>query len=141
MSRSSPDGHLHLAPLPTHEQLGQIVEVQVLVGHQVVEHVLDARVLRTERLLEPFAERLQIEEVEIEQAIERGVIAVFLDQGRGERGLERLAIGQSHFRAGGQRVERLRRRDADLGAAQIADELEDSLVQVASPPGPCRASP
>src|SRR6267143_1485389 len=124
------DGHLHLASLAPHEQLGQLVEIQVLVGHQLVEHVLDPRILRAERLLETFAERLEIEEVEVEEAIERRLIAELLDQGRGERRLERLAVGQADLGARGERVERLRGRDADLGPPEIADELEDALVHL-----------
>jgi hypothetical protein len=69
------------------------------------------------------------------------VIAELLDQGGRERRLERLAVGETYFGARGERIERFRRRDPDLGAAEVADELEDPLVQGATPPGPCRASP
>jgi hypothetical protein len=57
------------------------------------------------------------------------VIAELLDQRRREGRLEGLAVGETDGGAGGERVERLRGRDADLGPAQVADELEDSLVQ------------
>src|SRR5438128_1557819 len=122
------DGHLHLASLAPHEQLGELVELHVLVRHQVVEEILNARIFRAERLLEAFAQRLEVEEVEVEEAIEGRLIAELLDQGRGERGLERLPVAQADLGARGERVERLRGRDADLGPAQVADEFEDSLV-------------
>jgi hypothetical protein len=85
--------------------------------------------LRTERFLESLAERLEVEEVEVEEAIEGRQVARFLDERGGQRGLERLAVGETDLRAGRERVERLRGRDADLGAPEVADELEDSLVQ------------
>ena len=140
------DGHLHLAALPAHEQLGQLVEVQVLLIHHLVELVLHAGILGAERLLEPFAQRLEVEEVQVEDPVERLLVAGFLDQRGGQRGLEGLAVGQPHLGAGAQRVERLRGRDADLGPPQIADELEDSLFHRAllgsrRRPGPCRGRP
>jgi hypothetical protein len=57
------------------------------------------------------------------------VITEFLDQRRREGRLEGLAVGEADGGAGSERVERLRGRDADLGPAEIADELEDALVQ------------
>ena len=135
------DGHLRLAALPAHRRLGRLVGLHVLVGHELVEHVLHPRILGAEGLLEPFAERLEVEEVQVEQAIEGRVIAEFLDQGGRQRRLEGLAVGETHLGARGERIERFRGRDTDLGAPQVADELEDPLVQSATPPGPCRASP
>ena len=123
------DGHLHLAAFAAHEQLGELVELQPLLVQELIEHVLHPRVLGAERLLEALAERLQIQEVQVEEPVEGRVVPVLLDQRRGERRLERLAVGEADLRARGQRVERLRGRDADLGAAEVADELEDSLVQ------------
>jgi len=49
--------------------------------------------LRAERLLEPFAERLEVEEVKVKEPVEGRLIAELLDQCRGERGLERLPVG------------------------------------------------
>ena len=81
------DGHLHVAPLAAQEELGQLVHLHARLGHEPVEHLLHLRVLRTERLLEPFAEGLQVEEVEVEDAVEGGEVARLLDQGGGERAL------------------------------------------------------
>src|SRR6184192_2283902 len=72
MRRSSPAfwpearGHLHLATAAAHEELRQVVELHALLGQHPVEEVLDARVLRAERLLEPRAQGLEVEEVEVE---------------------------------------------------------------------------
>ena len=138
------DGHLHLAPLPAHEQLGQLVEVEVLLVGQPVELVLHLGVLGAERLLEPLAERLEVEEVEVEDPVERLLVAGLLDQRGGQRGLEGLAVGQADLGARAQGVERLGGRDADLGPPEVADELEDPFFhrpRPGCPRGPCRGRP
>src|ERR1700730_13845587 len=124
------DGHLHVAPLPAQEELGQLVHLHARLGGEPVEHLLDLRVLRTERLLEPLAEGLQVQEVEVEDAVEGDEVAGLLDQGGGERALEGLAILETDLGRGGERVEGLARRDPHLRAAEIADELENALVHL-----------
>jgi hypothetical protein len=64
--------------------------------------------LRAERLLEAFPERLEVEKVEVEEAIEGRLVAKLLDQRRGERRLERLAVGEADLGARGEGIERLR---------------------------------
>ena len=138
------DGHLHLAALPAQEQLGHLVEIEVLLVRELIQHLLHLRVLGTERLLEPFAERFEVEEVEVEDAVERGAVARLLDQRRCQRGLERFPVFETELRGGRERVQRLGRRDADLRPAEVADELEDPLVHVkpaAGPRAPCRVRP
>src|SRR5712691_10211517 len=82
----------------------------------------------SERLLEPLAQGLEVQEKEVEEPVERRLVPELLDQRRRQRGLERLAVGQPDLGARGERVERLRGRDADLRATEVADELEDPLV-------------
>src|SRR5438445_1126369 len=124
------DGHLHFAPLAAHQQLGEIVQLEAFLVDETIQQLLHARVLGAEGFLDPLAEGLEVEEIEVEDAVEGRQVARFLDEGGGQRGLERLAVGQADLRAGRERVERLRGRDAQLGPAQVADELEDSLVHV-----------
>src|SRR5205823_8720551 len=131
------DGHLHLAPLAAHQKLGQIVELETFFIRQAIQQILDASILWPERFGKPLAERLEVEEVEVEEAIEGRQVARFLDERGGQRGLERLAVGETDLRAGRERVERLRGRDAQLGPAQVADELEDSLVHLIYRRGGC----
>src|SRR2546422_2220039 len=123
------DGHLHLGAAAAQEQLTQVVEVESVLGDQPVDQLLHARVLGPERLAQSFTEGLEIEEVEIEDAVEGLEVAPLLDQRGGQRGLERLAILETDLGGRRQRVQRLRRRDAELGAPEIADELQDALVQ------------
>ena len=77
-----------VAALAAEHQLGHLVHLEALVGHQPVQQLLDARVLGAERLLEPGAESLEIEEVEIEEPVEGRRVARFLDQRAAERRLE-----------------------------------------------------
>ncbi len=118
------DRHLHVAALAAEHQLGQLVHLEALFGREPVEHLLDARVLRAEGLLEAAAEGLEVEEVQVEDPVEGRVVARLLDERGGERGLERLAALEPDLRRGGERVERLAGRDAQLGPPKIADELE-----------------
>jgi len=122
------DGHLHLRPLPAQQQLRELVELQALVGDELVEEILKMGVLGPQRLPETFAQRLEIEEVQVEEPVEGRAVAPFLDERGGQGGPERLAIPEPDFGGGGQRVDRLRGRDTDLGPAEVADELEDPLV-------------
>ena len=124
------DGHLHVAPLAAHEQLGELVHLHVRLGGQTVQHLLDLGILRAERLLEPLAQGLQVEEVEIEDPVEGREVARLLHQRGGERALERLAVLESDLGRGGQGVQRLAGRDAQLGPPQVADELENALVHL-----------
>src|SRR5215471_4754467 len=55
------DGHLH-----------------VLLGHELLEELLDTRILGPQRLLEPCPERLQVEEVQVEEPVEGGQVARLL---------------------------------------------------------------
>ena len=119
------NGHLHLAALAAHEELGQLVQVHVLLVQHLVELVLHLGILGAERLLQPFAERFEVEEVEVEDAVERGLVARFLHERRRERGLERLTVFETELGGGRERVKGFGRRDPKLGAPQVADELED----------------
>src|SRR5262245_48763494 len=123
------NGHLHLGAATAEEQLAQVVELERILGDQPVDEVLHARVLRPQGLAQSLAEGLKVEEIQIEDAIERVAVAAFLDERRGQRGLERLAIVETDLGRSREGVQRLRWGDADLGASEIADELQDTLVQ------------
>src|SRR5262249_1961792 len=129
LAAAGADGHLHLGAATTQEQLAQVVELESLFARQAIDHLLDARVLGAQRLAQALAQRLRLEEIEVEDAVEGVAITRLLDERRGQRGLERLPIVEPDLGGGGQRVERLRRRDTDLGPPEIADELQDPLVQ------------
>src|SRR5262249_32892592 len=120
----------------------------VFLCHELVEQLLDARVLGTERLLEPGAEGFQVEEVEIEDAVEgRQIARLFHERGR-ERGLERVPVLEADFRGRRQRVHGLAGRNAQLRAPEIAYELQYPLVHlyclnvkdIGQAVGPLRAS-
>ena len=59
---------------------------------QLVEQALHPRVLGAERLPEALPEGLQVQEVEVEDAVEGSTVTRLLDEGRGQGRLERLAI-------------------------------------------------
>src|SRR5262249_36287211 len=122
--------HLHVRALPAQHQLGHLVHLEPLVGGETVEHLLDARVFGAERLFEPGAEGLQIEEVEIEQPIEGRKVSRLLHERARERRFEGLTVFEANLTRGGERIDRLARRDAHLGAPKVANELENSLVHV-----------
>src|SRR5581483_9275484 len=125
-----PDGHLHVAPLAAHEQLGELVHLHARLGGQAVQHLLDLGIFRTQRLLEALAEGLQVQEVEVEDPVEGDEVTRLLDEGGGERALERLAVLEADLGGGGQGVERLAGGEAEIGPPQVADELEDALVHL-----------
>ena len=45
------DGHLHLRALALEHQLGHLVQLETVLGHEAVEHLPHLRVLGAERLL------------------------------------------------------------------------------------------
>ena len=122
------DGHLHARPLAAEHELGHLVHLEPVLGGEPVQQLLDARVLGAERLLEPGAQGLQVEEVEVEQPVEGREVARFLHERAGQRRLEGLAVLEADLARGGEGVDGLAGRDAHLGPSQVADELEDPLV-------------
>src|SRR5712691_1595509 len=128
LAAAGADGHLHLGAAAAQEQLAQIVEVESLLGREAIDELLHARILGPQGLAQSLAEGLEIEEVEVEDAVKGLAVTRLLDERGGQRGLERIPIVEADLGGGGQRIERLRRRDAELGAPEITDELEDSLI-------------
>src|SRR5262249_5490442 len=92
LATAGADGHLHLGATAAQEQLAQVVEIESVLGHQLVDEILHARILGPEGLAQSLAEGLEVEEVQVEDAVERLAVASFLDQGGGQGGLEGLAI-------------------------------------------------
>src|SRR5215472_9305417 len=77
------DGHFHVRPFAVEHELGQLIQLHVLLGHELVEELLDARILRSQRLLEPCPQRFQVEEIQVEEPVEGGEVTRLLDQRRG----------------------------------------------------------
>src|SRR5262249_31969414 len=120
--------HLHVRALPAQHQLGHLVHLEPLVGGETVEHLLDARVFRPERLFEPGAEGLQIEEVQIEQPIEGRKVSRLLHERARERRLEGLTVFEANLTRGGERIDGLAGGDALLGARRLPIDLVFSLA-------------
>src|SRR3970282_15026 len=78
------DGHLHLGPAAPEDELHQRIDLNSLLGHEPLQQVLDSRVRRAQGLLQPLAQRLKVEEVKIEEAIERREVAELLDERGGQ---------------------------------------------------------
>ncbi len=136
------DGHLQLGGVGHQEQLGQRIRVRDAFGQEPLEQRPRPRVLAAEGPGGLGAEGLQVEEVEVEEPVEGREVARLLDEGAGEGRLEDVALGQPDLGRRLQGVQRLGRGDADFGAPEVADELENPLVHLAGgesqplPPGP-----
>ena len=79
-------------PSPAHQQLGQLVQLHARPRTSAVEHLLDRGSSGPSAFLSPSPERLEVEEVEVEDPVEGREVARLLDERGGERGLERLAV-------------------------------------------------
>jgi len=122
------DGHLQLAAAAAHEELGQVVELHPLLGQHPVEQILDARVLGAERLLEPLAQGLEVQEVEVEEPSNVGwsrnslisvAASVDLNASRSASPTSALAASASSASEGETRISARRRSPM---------KLEDPLV-------------
>ncbi|HSF02942.1 MAG TPA: hypothetical protein VLA62_08025, partial [Solirubrobacterales bacterium] len=123
------DRELKLGGVALEQELGQRVDVERRLGEQPIEGGPGPGVLAPERPGRLVAQRRQVEEVEVEETLEGGEVARLLDQGRGQRGPEDVAVREVYLGSGLERVQRLGRRDTELRAPQVADELQDPRVQ------------
>ena len=93
------------------------------------ERVERAGALSSERVEHAERRRGLACEERVERAIERGPIALALDQGRGQRRPQVLSIVEADRARRAQRVDRLGGRDAEARAAQRADQLEQERIE------------
>jgi hypothetical protein len=128
-SAALPDGQLERRGIREQQHLRERIDVEVaLLLEQALEERPRPRILATERLGGFRPKPLQVEEVEVEDPIERLEIARLLDQGRGKGMPEVVTILEADRVGGLEGVQRFGRRDAHLSASQVADELEDPVV-------------
>ena len=124
-----PHGQLERGRVGQEQHLRQGVHVEVAVLlEQALEERARPRILATEGLGGFGPQPLQVEEIEVEDPLERREVARLLDEGRGERVAEVVAVMEPDRLGGLERVERLGGRDAHLRPSQVADELEDPVV-------------
>ena len=111
------------------QHLRQGVDVEVVrLLEQALEQRPRPRILAAEGLGRLGPEPLQVEEIEVEDPLERREVARLLDEGRGERVAEVVAVPEPDRLGGLERVERLGGRHAHLRPSEVADELENPVV-------------